>query len=180
MSIGIVETARRVARYQWIEERLFELLGAWTVVVPEPEAKIVLGPHAARHAEHAEAWARCRPDVREAGPAGAEPPGATVEAAFDALRDLDGPGRTIERLAGVYGVVLPELLDAYRAHLGRAVAVSDGPVIRVLERVVAEEIRERAEGEAVLQSLLVDADAIERAARQRTALAALLPELLTI
>jgi hypothetical protein len=172
--LGIVEIARRLAHYQWVEERLFETLGAWTVTIPEPAVKVVVGPHGARHAEHAEQWARHRPDVRDAGPSGAKSPGPSVDALFAAVRELTEPEQTIEKLVAVYRVILPALVRDYEEHLAATSVVADGPVIRALELVLADEERELAEGEAVLQSVLEAADANEREHRQRVALVELL------
>ncbi|MFN8034586.1 MAG: hypothetical protein U0V73_01440 [Acidimicrobiia bacterium] len=172
--IGIVESAYLLARYQWVEERLFEILGGWAVREPDPHVKLVLGPDAARHAEHAAVWARLRPDVREAGPSGPEAPGPGTEALFAAVWALDAPAQTIERLVAVYRVVLPAMVARYEAHRARVTALADGPVIGALERVTAEE-RARVEvAEALLQSASAAVDATERALRLQEIMADLL------
>ncbi|HEY4396133.1 MAG TPA: hypothetical protein VGO28_00530, partial [Acidimicrobiia bacterium] len=62
---GVVESARRVGNYKWIEMRLFEALGGWVATVPELDVKLVLGRHCYHHAWHAELWNKRLPELRE-------------------------------------------------------------------------------------------------------------------
>ncbi len=141
--------------YRWVESRLFEVLGAWALSVPELEVKPGLATHAAEHAWHAELW---REQLPTAG--GMTPESLTrsanegIEAFFAALVEPDRPGHTIERLVGAYRVLLPRMIAAYSAHLAVASAVSDGPAIRVLRLVLRDEVEGWSRGEAVIQSLL--------------------------
>ena len=41
-ALSLEQSARRMGAYRWIEERMFEALGAWSVSVPEPEVKVSL------------------------------------------------------------------------------------------------------------------------------------------
>ena len=55
------DTARRIARARWLEERCFEVLGGWVASTPEPEVKLVLARQSHHHAWHAELFERVLP-----------------------------------------------------------------------------------------------------------------------
>ncbi|MDP8975825.1 MAG: hypothetical protein M3N28_05560 [Actinomycetota bacterium] len=154
-ALPLLEAARRMGAYRWVESRLFEVLSAWALSVPELEIKPVLAAHAAEHAWHGELWGEQLPTA-----GGMTPESLTasanegIDAFFAALVEPDGPGRTIERLVGAYRVLLPRMIAVYSAHLAVASAVSDGPAIRVLRLVLRDEVEGWSRGEAVIQSLL--------------------------
>jgi hypothetical protein len=86
--------------------------------------------------------------------------------------DGAGSGRAdpgIGRLAVAYRVVLPRLVVAYGRHAGLTTAVADGPVMRTLGHVRPDLGADWAEGEGVLQDLLVTGEAVEAAATAVTA-----------
>ena len=104
----VEESARRVGNYRWVEIKLFEALGGWVATVPELDVKMVLGRHCYHHAWHAELWTKRLPELREmnvermTAPANAE-----LEKFIDAVREPEGPQLTIEKLVGVYRVLIP-------------------------------------------------------------------------
>ena len=169
--LGIVETARRAAHAQWIEERIFETLGAWSTSVPEPEAGLLFARHASHHAWHAQLWAERRPELRERSVDG---PLDERWIRFVAALRAPADDRTVLKLAGIYRVALPRLVGGYTAHLEVASPVADEPVARVLELVLRDELDDWREGEMFLQSLLTTADLVRDAARHQADLEALL------
>ena len=50
--------ARLVGSYQWVEHRLFEILGSWVASEPVPEAQMVFDVFSQQHAWHAELCSR--------------------------------------------------------------------------------------------------------------------------
>lgn len=151
----IDEAARRIGTYQWLEMRLFEVLGGWVEVVPELEAKMMLARHCYHHAWHAQLWHKVLPRLPD--DVGERPRVATnqyMEALVRALRDQRRPDSTIERLVGVYRVLLPNAIATYRAHLSSASEVTDGPTNRCLGLALADERADMREGEALLESLI--------------------------
>jgi hypothetical protein len=164
-SQALVDTARIVGGYVWLEERLFETLGGWVPSIAEAEAKLHLDADSHHHAWHASLW-------RERLPALAEfpaeqfvaPASPAMEALVAALRASAG---TIERLVGAYRVLLPRQVGMYQHHRERASAITDGPVIRALDLVLAEELNDWRRGEHLLQGLLGDAGDIQRAATRQ-------------
>jgi hypothetical protein len=183
--LTIDESGRLVGGYAWVELRLFEIVGGWVPDVPEPEVKVRLAAQARHHAWHAELWFGHRPVVegRDVDDLVA-PPTAGAVAALDALASLgvpippDGedapdppdadpagePGATLDRLAGLSRVVLPRLITAYGRHAEAGSAVADGPVLRTLRFVLADDVADWREGEALVQSLVRTPADAERAA----------------
>ena len=172
---GIEETARRLGHYQWIEQQLFEALGAWVPTVPELDAKILLATHGHHHAWHAELWRRRLPELRDL-PADrvVVPANDDLRAFVDALAEPAAPDLTIEKLVCAYRVLVPALVAAYTFHLNHTSSVADGPTIRSLRFVLQDEIDDWREGEVVMQALMTTDSAIERAAAHETRLRKLL------
>ena len=159
------ETARRLDDYRWVEARLFEVLGAWAVTTPEPQVKLLLSMHAREHAWHSELWAERLPQARGLPPG--EPAVRAPErlkAFFEAFAGPEAPEQTVERLAGVYRLLVPRCVAAYSRHLDATAEVTDAPVIRTLRLVLQDELEEWRAGELLLQSLLATEPLVERVA----------------
>jgi hypothetical protein len=167
-------TAALVGGYRWIEQALYELLGSWVTDVPLPGAQVLLDAQSTRHAWHAELWADRLPVL-----AGFDPEGLTTppEPARTVLATLAGngppagvpgwswapanddgsaigPPGALPRLAGLYRVVLPRLVVSYGRHLAAASPVADGPVIRALRLILADEVEDWHAGERLVQRLV--------------------------
>ena len=124
----ITELARRAARYEWLERRLFETVGAWSTDEQDVDAVRVLAAEARHHAWRAGMWAELAPVLHDVDRGTLGPTLAAADA-FDALTALS---TTTERLTALAEVVLPSVVGRYEAELGTADPVSDAPVIRVL------------------------------------------------
>lgn len=146
------DLARRLGGHRWVEERAFELLGGWASAVPEPEVKALFASHSYHHAWHAELLADCLPELAAVGTRQslAVAPGPRVEAFFEGLADAGGG--TLDKLVGVYRVLLPAVIGAYRRDLSAMNPVSDAPAIRALELVLRDELFDQREGELVVGS----------------------------
>jgi hypothetical protein len=166
---GVVESARRVGNYKWIEMRLFEALGGWVATVPELDVKLVLGRHCYHHAWHAELWNKRLPELREMNTERlTEPPNDEMVAFVDAVREPEAAELTIEKLVGVYRVLIPRKIAAYTFHLNATSRITDAPTMRSLKFILQDEFEDWREGEMLLQSLISSPDEVERAAtRQR-------------
>ncbi len=146
-----MDAARVIGGYVWLEERLFEILGGWVPSVGEPEVKLHLAADSLQHAWHASFWRERLPALREMeAEAFVAPVGPGVEALVAALQSAASP-TTIEKLAGVYRVVLPRQVAAYQSHLDQASPVTDGPTIRALHLVLADELADWQAGEVLVQ-----------------------------
>ena len=72
--------ARLVGSYQWVERRLFEVLGSWVASEPVPEAQVLFDVYSQQHAWHAELFADRLPALDSVDPATlVVPPSAEVD-----------------------------------------------------------------------------------------------------
>ncbi len=165
---GVEETARRVGNYKWLEMRLFEALGGWIATVPELDVKLVFGRHCYHHAWHSELWDKRLPELREMKTERLTlPPNDEMIAFVDALRDPEAPELTIEKLVGVYRVLLPRMIAAYTYHQNASSKITDAPTIRSLGFILQDDFEDWREGEILLQSLIETPEEVERAAKRQ-------------
>jgi hypothetical protein len=166
---GVVESARRVGNYKWVEMRLFEALGGWVATVPELDVKLVLGRPGTHHAWHAELCYKRLPELREMNTERlTEPPNDAMVQFIDAVREPEAPELTIEKLVGVYRVLIPRKIAAYTFHLNATSRITDAPTMRSLKFILQDEFEDWREGEMLLQSLISTPEEVDRAAnRQR-------------
>src|SRR5687768_18586471 len=96
--------------------RLFEALGGWVATVPELDVKMRLGTHCYHHAWHAELWHKRLPELREMNPERLTlPPNDEMVAFVEALTEPEAADLTIEKLVGVYRVLIPHKIEIGRA-----------------------------------------------------------------
>jgi len=174
-AFSVEESARRAGNYKWIEMKLFEALGGWVATVPELDVKMRLGTHCYHHAWHAELWHKRLPELREMNPDRLTLPANDDLVAFvDAFREPEAPELTIEKLVGVYRVLVPRLIGAYTYHLNGTSSITDAPTMRSLRFALQDEMDDWREGEMLLQSLIDSPEAVERAARRQIELETLM------
>jgi hypothetical protein len=164
----VEESARRVGNYKWVEMRLFEVLGGWVATVPELDVKMRLGTHCYKHAWHADLWHKRLPELREMSPERLTVPANDELVAFiDAMTEPEAPDLTIEKLTGVYRVLIPRKIAAYTYHLNGTSPITDAPTIRWLRFILIDEVDDQRDGELLLQSLLRTPADVERAANHQ-------------
>jgi len=172
---SVEESARRVGHYKWVEMRLFEALGGWVATVPELDVKMRLGTHCYHHAWHSELWHKRLPELREMNPDRLSiPPNEDFVAFTAALTEPEGPELTIEKLVGVYRVLIPHKIAAYTYHLNATSTITDAPTIRSLKFILQDELDDWRDGEMMLQSLLRTPDDARRAAAHQGMLESLM------
>jgi hypothetical protein len=172
---SVDETARRVGNYKWIEMRLFEALGGWVATVPELDVKLRLGTHCYHHAWHAELWHKRLPELREMNQdrltvAANE----GVEAFMTAVTDPTDADQTIEKLVGVYRVLIPHKISAYTYHLNNTSRITDAPTMRSLQFALNDEFDDWRDGEMMIQSLISTPEEVRRAADHQAKLEAMI------
>ena len=173
----VEETARRVGNYKWIEMRLFEALGGWVATVPELDVKLRLGTHCYHHAWHAELWHKRLPELREMNQERLTLPANDGVVAFmDAVTEPGELEQTIEKLVGVYRVLIPHKIAAYTFHLNATSTITDAPTIRWLKFILEDEFDDWRDGEMMLQSLIRTSGDVDRAAARARELEALMVE----
>jgi len=157
--------------------RLFEALGGWVATVPEMDVKIRLGTHCYKHAWHAELWHKRLPELREMNPDRlAQPANDALVAFMDAVTEPEAPELTIEKLVGVYRVLIPHKVAAYTFHLNATSTITDAPTIRSLKFILSDEMEDWTDGEMMLQSLIRTPADVDRAANRARQLEALMVE----
>lgn len=156
------EQAVRVVRYEWIEKTLFTLLGSWVSQVEEPEIKIFLSESSFGHGWHAQLlherrWSNYEPFQQEISPAASN----TIQ--FFQFINNTTAMTTIQKMSAIYRVFLPRLISTYNFHLELGFETSEGPLLKVLNFVIANELENWRKGEFFLQSLLVSPQHIQEA-----------------
>ena len=163
-SFTVEETARRVGHYKWIEMKLFEALGGWIATVPELDVKMRLGTHCYHHAWHADLWNKRLPELREMNPDRLTVPANDELVAFvDAMTAPEAAELTIEKLVGVYRVLIPHKIAAYTYHRNNTSRITDAPTIRSLGFILQDELEDWRDGEMLIQSLLETDEDVDRA-----------------
>jgi hypothetical protein len=170
----VEETARRVGGYKWVEMRLFEALGGWVATVPELDVKMRLGTHCYKHAWHSELWHKRLPELREMNPERLTAPANDEMVTFmTAVAEPEAADQTIEKLVGVYRVLIPHKVAAYTYHLNNTSTITDAPTIRSLKMILADEMEDWRDGEMLIQSLLETPAEVRRAADHQARLESL-------
>ena len=150
----LLDTAARLGAMVWVEQRAFEVLSVWSREPADPEAQVLYATQARHHAWRADQLADRFPAIADLALADRlVPPGDAVVTLFDALAALDATS-TVDRLAGAYRVLLPQVLADHEVDLARTTAVADAPLRRTLRQVIADERDDLANGEAVLEARL--------------------------
>ena len=170
-AFDVEESARRVGNYKWAEMKLFEALGGWVATVPELDVKMRLGTHCYNHAWHAELWHKRLPELREMNPERLTQPANDAMVAFvDAMTEPEAPELTIEKLVGVYRVLIPHFIAAYTYHLNNTSQITDAPTIRSLNFILQDEFDDWRDGEMLIQSLIETPEEVDRAAAHQARL----------
>lgn len=146
------DSARLCRNYRYACERMTRIMAGWIALTPELSAKLLLGRHVWDSAQHADAWGRRLPELRAHAQESTPPTDAFV-AFMDAIEAPEDPGRSAERLVGVYRVLKPHLLAVYEAHRRQANPVYEPPTCRILDRCIEDERRHIAAGETIIRHL---------------------------
>ena len=163
-AFNVEETARRVGHYKWIEMKLFEALGGWIATVPELDVKMSLGTHCYKHAWHADLWNKRLPELREMNTDRLTvPPNDHLVEFVAAMTEREAPELTIEKLVGVYRVLIPHKIAAYTYHLNSTSSITDAPTQRSLSFALHNEFEDWRDGEMLIQSMLDTDEAVDRA-----------------
>jgi len=171
----VEETARRVGHYKWIELKLFEALGGWVATVPELDIKLKLGTHCYHHAWHSELWHKRLPELREMNPNRlTQPPNDELVRFVEALAEPEGIDKTLEKLVGVYRVLIPHKIAVYTHHLRNTSSITDAPTMRSLRFALADEMDDWREGEMLIQSLIDGPGDVDRATARQIEMESLL------
>jgi len=149
MSTTVTERADRIATFRFVEVRLMEIVAAWTPTTPEMEVKVLFGRHIWDFARHADALGKRTFELRRPEQHSLRP----VEPYARLLEDVRALSSTAARLSALYDVVLPGLEQRYRRYLEETDPVLDGPSVVVLDAILLDLARQRADAARRRQSL---------------------------
>ncbi|MEC8922038.1 MAG: hypothetical protein VX558_05305 [Actinomycetota bacterium] len=165
------ETARRVGHYKWLETKLFEAMGGWVATVPELDIKLRLGTHCYHHAWHADLFDKRLPELREMNTDRLTvPPNEKMVEFMETMSEPEAAEMTIEKLVGVYRVLIPHKIAAYTYHRNGTSEITDMPTIRILDFMLQDEFNDWREGEMLIQSMIESPEELERAMLHQTKL----------
>jgi hypothetical protein len=161
-------TARRVRNFRYAEEWLMLTFGGWIATIPEVPVKTGLGKIAWETAQAADALGRRLPELRcgRKAVAASESPNQGFASFVQAVAEPESPEQSIEKLAGVFDVLLPHLVEVYERTLRETDQICDAPTIELLDDVVRRTRRHLAWGHEVLDRLC-DTDAKRERRRER-------------
>ena len=164
----VEESVERIANYKWAEQQISAALGGWVATIPELDVKAMFGPHCYQHAWHADLWRQRLPELREANEDRAEP---ANEAFAEFMSELTGPDdadATIEKLVGIYRVLVPHLLATYSFHQRVTSDIVDAPTVRLLKFMIDDDVEQLITGEMMIQDLARTPALRERAGKWQT------------
>ena len=166
------ESARRIGHFRWLETRMFEILGGWAATTPEADVKLLLARQSAHHGWHTELLEECLPSTKDHDPGRLTAAPSPGFAGF--LDSLAAETSTVERLAGLFQVLVPEQIATYERHLESTGPVADAANRRLLRFVVTDEVDHLTEGLAKIEDLVAEGGASDVAASARDRFATLL------
>ena len=152
-------------------------LGGWIATIPELDIKMRLGAHCYHHAWHADLWNQRLPELREMKPERLTVPANDAIVRFiEAMTEPEAPELTIEKLVGVYRVLIPHFISAYTYHRNNTSEITDAPTIRSINFILQDEFDDWRDGEMMLQSLITTPEHVQRAASHQAKLEAIMVE----
>ncbi len=161
-------TARRVRNFRYAEEWTMMIMGGWLATVPEIPVKTGLGKIIWETAQAADDLGRRLPELRCGQRAV-----TTSESANQGFADLIGdisepesPDLTVEKLTGVFDVLVPHLIAVYEQTMRDTDQICDAPTIELLDDILRKKRRHEAWGKEVL-ARLCDTDAKRERRRER-------------
>ena len=132
---SVEENARRLLRFFYLERRLMQGLGAWTLSIPEFEVKLETGRHIFYHADAARLL-RERLNEQEVRLKDIDTfRDAEIDRFFEELLSANS---ACELLVGLHEVLGEALATAYRHHIDDTDPVTDPPTIRCLRRILTD------------------------------------------
>jgi hypothetical protein len=161
-------TARRVRNFRYAEEWLMMMLGGWIATIPEIPVKTGLGKIVWETAQAADALGRRLPELR-CGRRAVEASASANQGFADFVQAVAGPERpdlTIEKLAGVFDVLLPHLVAVYEKTMRETDQIADAPTIEILDEITRKARRHLSWGREVLDRLC-DTDGARERRRRR-------------
>ena len=161
-------TALRVRNFRYAEEWIMMMMGGWVATIPEIPVKTGLGKVIWETALAADEFGKRLPELR-CGRKSADASEAANNAFADliqAIAEPESPDLTIEKLTGLFDVLIPHLVEVYELHNRETDAICDAPTIKILEDIVRHKRQHIQWGQEVLDALC-DSDELKQRRRDR-------------
>jgi hypothetical protein len=144
------------------------ILGGWVATIPELPVKTGLGKVIWETARNADEMGKRLPELRCGRNAvtASESANEGFAGFIQEVAEPETPDLTIEKLAGVFDVLKPHLVEVYEQTMRETDQICDAPTIDLLEDVVRRTRRDVAWGQEVLDRLC-DTDALRERRRRR-------------
>ena len=149
--LSVDATVNRLRRYVYLKSQLLFLHASHFNQIPEWEVKGAISLHLWQEAEHS-TWFRTRVTEMRTPPHNLDKVPDPALAAF--MAELMHSADTVEFLYGIYGLLKPALIAAFRDHLIQAHPIADQPTRRLLQFVLIEEEAQLVWGQEALEKLL--------------------------
>lgn len=146
----VEQDVERFVRYAWFEKQAMEIALAWLNPTPEWEVKEALSLHLYLDGEHVGALRERVSEMRNPPPRMDVCPDPAIQAFFDELLTAED---TLEKVVGLYGVLKPTLVAAYRQHIDSANPLVDYPTRRMLRHILLDEDEIMHWGESAIEAL---------------------------
>lgn len=141
MGETIRQKGDRVGTFRFISVYLMETLARWIPTTPELEAKVFFGRQVWDFAQHADWLGRRTGELRSPMQWSLQP----ADGYLKVLQTMAGATGTMERLTGFHDGLLPDLAERYRDYIARTDPLNDEPTVRILERILFDFERIRAD-----------------------------------
>lgn len=161
-------TALRVRNFRYAEEWIMMMMGGWVATIPEIPVKTGLGKVIWETAQAADEFGKRLPELR-CGRKALEASEASNSAFVDliqAIAEPESPDLTIEKLAGLFDVLIPHLVEIYELHNRETDPICDAPTMLILEDIVRRKRQHIQWGQEVLDTLC-ETDALKKRRRER-------------
>ncbi len=133
---GVDDNVDLMRRYNYVESRLYEAGAAFMNPTPEWEVKCALSHHLYLDSEHSLALRERVAELRRPPLLLDKCPDQALE---DLMEELLRSQTTIEKVVGIYGVIRPMLLAAYKHHAETINPLFDQPTARMLRTIIYEQ-----------------------------------------
>ena len=150
MSLDVRARADAIATFRFISVSFMETLARWVPTTPELEVKVLFGRHLWDFAQHADAFGKRTAELR-LGPQVSRAPLPAFRGVLDGAAAVTD---TKQRVEGFYGGLMTSLEALYRAYLSETDALLDEPSVRILDHVLADCARLRAERDELARERL--------------------------
>lgn len=164
----VESTARRIRNFRYAEEWTMLMLGGWLATIPEIPVKTGLGKIIWETAQAANLLGQRLPELR-CGRRAMQTSESPNQGFADFIQELarpELPDESIEKLAGVFNVLKPHLIETYENTMRQTDQIADAPTIEILDDIVRKERRHVAWGTEVLDRLC-DTDPKRERRRER-------------